>query len=120
MPKEAVILQLCEMFHCRPSELESEDGLLLLHLVDIKRWRDVALQYDNDPSSKAVTNEDKHRLLFLSMGKTDALRVDISELNHDALSAVDPKKAWSYTQAKKEEIKSEAVLLNQVKNGKDI
>lgn len=108
------------MFHCRPSELESEDGLLLLRLVDVKRWRDVALQYDNDPTSKAVTNEDKHRLLFLSMGVTDALRADISELNHDALSAVDPKKMWSYTETKKKEVKSKAVLLNKVKDGKNI
>jgi len=120
VPKEAVILQLCEMFHCRPSELESEDGLLLLRLVDVKRWRDVAIQYDNDPASKAVTSEDKHRLLFLSMGKTDALRADISELNHDALSAVDPKDTWSYQEAKKAAVKSEAVILNKVKNGKDI
>jgi len=120
VPKEAVILQLCELFHCRPSELDSEDGLLLLNMMSIKRWRDVALRYDDDPSTNLITSEEKRRLTYLSMGVQDALSADLEDITKETLMAVDPKDIWSYGEAKKAEIKASASLLKGKLRGETV
>jgi hypothetical protein len=101
------MLQLCELFHCRPSELESEDGLLLLRLLNMRHWRDVASYYDDDPDSTMVSDEDRKRLMFLAMGVTDALSIPVNALSAERLASADPRRIFKLGESKKEQLKSQ-------------
>ena len=103
-----MVLQLCELFHCRPSELNNEDGLLLLRLMELKGWRDRALEYDNDPSSKSVSNEDKMRFTFLVHGDDDALHAEPEKLTMERLREVELKGEYKLGKSKQREIVAEA------------
>jgi hypothetical protein len=100
---------MCEMFHCRPSELEAEDGLLLLQLMDIKHWRDVANRYADNPSTKSVSSEDLHRLAFLIAGDDEALHIDRDELTSERYRSLDRSRAIKITEGRKRELKKKAV-----------
>ena len=77
MPPEAIILELVELYHCRPSELEEEDGFLGLTLLHMRQWRDKTFQWKSNP--KALGTEDRIRLHELvNMGVEDALTKDMT------------------------------------------
>lgn len=75
VPIEAVELALCEMFHCRPSELQEEDGWTCMRMYNLRHWRTVAQNFREDPHG--VSREDRMRLRLLMSGKEDALHMDI-------------------------------------------
>jgi len=108
-----VVLQLCELFHCRPSELNSEDGLLLLRLMELKGWRDRALEYDSDPSSKSVSNEDKMRFTFIAHGDDDALHLDSEKLTMERLREVQLNGEYKLGKSKQREIMAQAKIATQ-------
>jgi len=106
---------MCELFHCRPSELDNEDGLLLLQLMDLKHWRDVASHYDSDPKTPMVSDDEKFRMLALSYGVKDALTADIEFLGKrikEAQKNQDPN-WWKLSGSKMREIRSSAKAINQ-------
>lgn len=116
MPREAILLRLCETFHCRPSELHDEDGFLLLRLLDVQHWRDAASYYDEDPSSKAVPEEDKIRMMLLAAGDPQALTRGAKELSP---RHVDPRYAFVASPAKKADLKAKGRKFDrQVKQAK--
>jgi hypothetical protein len=107
------------LFHCRPSELDSEDGLFLLKLLDLKHWRDAAAHYDSDPQTSMASNEDKKRFMFLSLGVKDALYLPLEELTDDKLAAASAD-AWAMSKEKKAEINMMMTELNAlIRNGED-
>ena len=75
VPIEAIETQLCELFHCRPSELDEEDGFRCLRMLYLHHWREVALAYKNDP--KSISAEDRTRITLLLGGKEDALTMEL-------------------------------------------
>ena len=119
VPAEAIILQLCELFHCRPSELDDEDGLQLLRLMDLRAWRDKALDYDNDPRTTSVSSVDKTRFTFIAYGDNDALFLDAKELTMKRLKEVRARGDFKLSKAKKEQIKDDAVKALGEFRGKD-
>lgn len=102
------------MFHCRPSELANEDGLLLLQLMDLKHWRDSASYYDDDPKTKMVSNDDKLRFVALSFGVKDALTAKIDTLSSRIKEARlnTPANWWELSDSKRREISGAASQLN--------
>jgi hypothetical protein len=102
---------LCELFHCRPSELESEDGLFLLKLLDLKHWRDAAAHYDDDPQTGMVSNEDKKRFMYLSFGVKDALYLPLDELTESRIEEARAN-AWAMSKEKKAEVNMMMAELN--------
>ena len=95
------------MFHCRPSELSEEDGLLLLRLMELKSWRDKAQRYDDDPATKLISSEDKMRFMFLAFGDDTALHRDKKSMTMDELRELQIG-GIKMSDTKKEEIKAEA------------
>lgn len=75
VPAEAIELQLIELFSCRPTDLDGEDGWKCLRLLELRRWRDTAQAFKQD--AKSVSAEDRTRILLLRQGKDDALTRDI-------------------------------------------
>jgi hypothetical protein len=72
LPWEAIELELVEMFHCKPSELEGEDGFTCLRLLNMRHWRDAASAYKHN--RKGMDGEDRMRIGLLLSGKVpDAL-----------------------------------------------
>jgi hypothetical protein len=109
---------LCELFHCRPSELNEEDGLLLLSILDVKHWRDVATRYEEDPGTKAVDNSDKLRLMLLSRGVKDALTIPEESLGFHLLADADTDPEWwKMTESKKKQIKEGVVEFEAERKG---
>jgi len=78
------------------------------------------LRYDDDPSTNLITNEEKRRLTYLSMGVRGALTADLEDITKERLMAVDPKDVWSYSTAKKAEVKASAMLLKGKLNGETV
>ena len=109
---------MCELFHCRPSELDNEDGLLLLQLMELKHWRDVASYYDEDPGTKMVSNDEKFRFVALSFGVMDALTADLDTLGERIKEArLHPQDDWwKLSSSKMREIKASANALNDVRS----
>jgi len=107
------------LFHCRPSELDEEDGLLLLRLLDIKSWRDKVFEYDNDPKTTAVSSTDKTRFTFLAFGDDEALSLDAKKLTMKRLKEVRNKSMFKLSKAKKAQIKGDAMKALDEFRGKD-
>lgn len=75
--------------------------------MELKGWRDKVAEYDQDPSTKRISNEDKMRFMFLAFGDNTALHRDkkgmtMSELKELQLSGI------KMSDEKKEEIRQEA------------
>ena len=62
---------MIELFHCRPSDLDEEDGFRCLRLLNVQHWRDAAIQYKSDP--KRMDASTRMRLSLLMAGEEDAL-----------------------------------------------
>jgi len=59
------------VFHCLPSDLEGQDGLLLMEMLEMKYWSEIAHQFKEDPAK--VEGEDRIRIQFACEGDDKAL-----------------------------------------------
>jgi hypothetical protein len=86
-------------------------------MLDVRYWRDTANRYEDDPSSDMVSAEARRRLMYLSLGVKDALRLDLKDLNQERLASVDPKDVWSFS-GKNSDTKDKAAEFNALLKGK--
>jgi len=76
--------------------------------MELKVWRDKVVEYDEDPTTKLVTPEDKTRFMFLAHGDDEALYRDVEELTMERLRQLQIDVGLKISKAKKKEIKDEA------------
>jgi len=77
VPVEAIELQLIELFHCTPSQLDEEDGWRCLTYLELRHWRDAALAYKDKDRRKSIPREDRMRIARLLHGERDALKKEV-------------------------------------------
>lgn len=83
--------------------------------MDLKHWRDIAAHYDNDPSTKMLSVDEKMRLVALSLGVKDALTLPIDIIGKEMREAQKNPNPnwWQLSEGKKREITHSANELNQ-------
>ena len=80
----------------------------MLRMLELKHWREAASYYDQDPRTQMVDDDDKQRMLALSMGVKNALVGDLDEVMQAIKTAEKDPDWWAPSKEKKRHIKAQA------------